>query len=116
MMRTTTLAKSLRKDHIARPWVVHRDRLVRVEYRFGYCTVEFPEGTTFRRKRGKRLMGLIAVERPQIKDPTEPPMMLLCNRPVRNAAEARRWVEAYFRRWGVEGAPQVHGKEGSEMS
>jgi len=116
-VRISIAAKALRKDLEARPWVVRNKELVRTTLRFGYCTVELPAGSTWRRKKSKspRKMTLIAVERPYIEDPCEPPMMLLCNRPVRDEHEARRWVEAYFRRWGVEeetrGTKQLGGLE-----
>jgi hypothetical protein len=99
--RLSTIAGALRKDQTARPLVVRDDKPVRVEVKLGYCTVEVPiEGS--RRKRdqrgGRRRMTLIALDR----GPNRPPGMLLISRPVRSAAEARRWVEAYYRRWGVE--------------
>jgi hypothetical protein len=115
-IRMVTLAKAVAQDFVARPWVVHRDKLVRVDVRFGYVTVEVPQQAC-RRERKKppcRRTTLIVVNR-QPQDPTDGPMMLLCSRPVRNAAQARLWVESYFRRWGVEdetrGAKQLSGLE-----
>lgn len=115
-IRMVTLAKTVSQDFVACPWVVRRDKLQRVDVRFGYLTVEVPRKAC-RRERKKppcRRMTLIVVDR-QPQDPTEGPMMLLCRRPVRNAAQARLWVESYFRRWGVEdetrGAKQLSGLE-----
>jgi len=99
--RMSTVAQTVSQDHMARPQVVRRDELVRAKQAFGYCTVEVP--TRSPRPGGKkppcRRMTLIVAER---HDPTKLPLMLLVNRPVADVAEARRWVEAYFRRWGAE--------------
>jgi hypothetical protein len=117
LVRASVLAKALRKDHEAHPWVVRKKQLVRTTLKFGYCTVELPAGSTWRRRKSKspRRMTLIAVERPHIDDPSQPPMMLLCSRPVRDTAQARRWVLAYYRRWGSEeetrSAKQLGGLE-----
>jgi hypothetical protein len=100
-------------DYEAQPWVVRDDELVRISVRFGTLTVELPTGPAWRKQRGRRSMTLIVVERERPAD--ELPMMLLVNRPVRSVGEARRWVENYFRRWGVEdqtrGAKQLGGLE-----
>jgi hypothetical protein len=115
-IRMVTLAKAVAQDFVARPWVVQRDDLVRVDVRFGYITVEVPQKACRRecKKPPCRRTTLIVVDR-QPQDPTDGPMMLLCSRPVRDAAQARLWVESYFRRWGVEdeirGAKQLCGLE-----
>jgi hypothetical protein len=115
-LRMLTLAKTVAQDLVARPWVVRRDQLQRVEVRFGYLTVEVPMKAC-RRDRKKppcRRMTLVVVDR-QPQDPTDGPMLLLCRQPVRTAAQARQWVCSYFRRWGVEdetrGAKQLSGLE-----
>jgi hypothetical protein len=54
-------------------------------------------------------MTLIVADR---HDPTKLPLMLLVNRPVADVAEARRWVEAYFRRWGAEDETRGHKQLG----
>jgi hypothetical protein len=112
--RLSTLAQTVAQPHVARPLVVRRDELVRAKQAFGYCTVEVPTRSPKpgRKKPPCRLMTLIAADR---HDPTKLPLMLLVNRPVAEMAEARRWVEAYFRRWGAEdetrGDKQLGGLE-----
>lgn len=102
--RMSLVADAVHKDHEAKPWVVRDGNLERLSLQFGYVTVELPGGSSFRRKpvTNANPMTLIVVERPHRKDPAQPPMMLLVNHRVRDAAEARQWVEAYFRRWGSE--------------
>jgi hypothetical protein len=100
-LRVSTLAKTVRQDYVARPLVVRRKELVRACQPFGFCTVEVPR-TSPRRGRKKplcRVMTLVVADR---HDPLKPPLMLLVNRAVHDAATARAWVEAYFRRWGAE--------------
>lgn len=113
--RASIVGRALRKENEARPVVVRKGKLERVSVRFGYCTVELPGGRAFRRRGSRRRVGLIAAERLVQHDPSEPPMMLLVSQPVRSAAEARRWVEDYYRRWSVEeetrGAKQLGGLE-----
>jgi len=115
-IRMGTLAKAVAQDFVARPWVVRRDKLQRIDVRFGYLTVEVPTKACRRecKKPPCRRTTLIVVDR-QTQDPSDGPMMLLCSQPVRNAAQARLWIESYFRRWGVEdetrGAKQLSGLE-----
>lgn len=115
-IRMVTLAKAVAQDQVAHPWVVRKGELRRIDVSFGTITVEVPKKAC-RRDRKKppcRRMTLIVVSR-EGKDPTEAPMMLLTSRPVREIAQARRWVEDYYRRWGAEdetrGAKQLNGLE-----
>lgn len=99
--RMSTVAKIVRQDHVARPWVVRHGELQRIEVPFGYCTVELPGGKAFRRRAGKRQMTLIVANHRGERD-DDLPMMLLVSKPVKSAADARQWVEDYYRRWGAE--------------
>jgi hypothetical protein len=107
-VRLSTVAQAVRKDQVARPRVVRKDKLVRVEMRFGVGVIELADRS---RRSGRRQMTLIAIQR----DADELPLMLLVSRPVRGTSTARRWVEAYYRRWGVEeqtrAAKQLGGLE-----
>jgi hypothetical protein len=109
--RLSTVALTVCQPHVARPLVVRRDELVRAKQPFGYCTVEVPKRSPQpgRKKPPCRRMTLIVADR---HDPTKLPLMLLVNRPVADAAEARRWVEAYFRRWGAEDETRGHKQLG----
>ncbi len=109
--RLSTLAQTVSQPHLARPLVVRRDELVRARQAFGYCTVEVPKRSPQpgRKKPPCRLMTLIVADR---HDPTKLPLMLLVNRPVASVAEAQRWVEAYFRRWGAEDETRGHKQLG----
>ena len=100
LVRMSTVAKAVRLDEVARPWVVRKDKLVRIEVPFGWCTVELTTGRAFRRAKGRRRMTLIVADHRDRDD--ELPMMLLVSAPVKNAQEARQWVEDYYRRWGAE--------------
>jgi hypothetical protein len=109
--RLSTLAQTVCQPHVARPLVVRRDELVRAKQAFGYCTVEVPQRSPKpgRKKPPCRRMTLIVADR---HDPIKLPLMLLVNRPVADVAEARRWVEAYFRRWGAEDETRGHKQLG----
>lgn len=101
LCRMSTVAKAVRQDHVARPWVVRHGELRRIEISFGYCTVELPGGKAWRRREGTREMTLVVADHRDDRD-DDLPMMLLVSEPVKNAADARQWVEDYYRRWGAE--------------
>jgi hypothetical protein len=109
--RLSTVAKTVSQDHEARPLVMRRHKQVRITQRFGYCTVEVPKRSPRpgRKKPPCRRMTLIVADR---HDPTKLPLMLLVNQPVATVAEARQWVEAYFRRWGAEDETRGHKQLG----
>jgi hypothetical protein len=109
--RTSTLALTVSQDYEARPLVVRRKELVRRKQPFGCCTIEVPRWSPRpgRKKPPCRRMTLIVADR---HDPTKLPLMLLVNQPVVTVAEARRWVEAYFRRWGAEDETRGHKQLG----
>jgi len=86
-----TLARAIAKNHVARPYVSRDGRLVRIEERFGYCTVQL--------ERDGDHHTLLAVDR---ADGEGTPMILLTRDRPRNAAEAAHLVEAYYRRWAAE--------------
>jgi hypothetical protein len=111
--RMETLARAIRLDQVAYPRHVHKGRLVKTKEQFGTCTIEVPVEASrkSRRKPRVKLRGLIVVQR---DEPDQPPMLLLVNRPVRSTVQARRWVEAYRRRWSVEEETRA-GKQGAQL-
>jgi len=114
-MRMSTLAKSIRKDLVARPTHVRDAERVRLRVATGHCTVEVPTAACrkYRKKPRCRLMTLVVAERYNPDD--QLPMMLLTRRPMLSDAEACQWVVDYYRRWGAEdetrGAKQLGGLE-----
>lgn len=99
--RMRTVANCLRLDQVAKVTRVRDGKLVEDVERFGYCTVQLPvkASRNSRNKPACKLRGLVVVER---KDPLDPLMVLLTSRPPRSAAQARRWVRDYRRRWSCE--------------
>ncbi len=111
--RMETVARQVRTDERVEISCVRDGRLERQEEHLGFCTIDVPlkASRVERRKPACERRGLIVVAR---RDPLKPPMMLLTSRPVRSAAQARRWVQAYRRRWAVEEQTRV-GKQGAEL-
>lgn len=112
-VRMSRVATWLRLDERVELTHVRDGKLVRTEERFGFCTLEVPDKAcgSSRRKPACTLRTLIVVHRQAL---LQPPMMLLVNRPVHPVAEARRWVKAYLRRWGVEEQTRA-GKQSAEL-
>lgn len=100
-IRMMTLAKRLQPDLVAYPRHSRDGKLVKTPERFAYCTIEVPlkPSHTSRRKPACERRGLIVVHR---EHDDAPPMILLVRRSPRSPSEARRWVEAYHRRWSCE--------------
>lgn len=88
-MATEVLGNTITTPWTARPWVSRNNKLVRIEVAFGACTVQRTPGGDF--------LTLVVVRQRNHK-----PMLLLSNVRVRRESDAKRLVEAYFRRWAVE--------------
>jgi len=96
-------AKTLRLDPTASLRYMRDSQWVRAQVAFGYCTILVPKQASrgsSTRKPACEPRGLIVS---RFKDsPFSSAMMLWVSRPIRSATLARRWLEAYRRRWGCE--------------
>lgn len=84
------LGRALHTPWTAHPLVSRKNKLTRITVAFGACTVQLPASEEY--------LTLIAVDLGH----GAKPMLLLSNVRVRRERDARRLVEAYFRRWAVE--------------
>ena len=90
---TEVIGEALELKYVAQPFVSLDNKLRRVARFFGYCSVQLVPGGRF--------YTLLAVAHPKA-DAEQPRMLLLSSVRVRNPRQARKLVEAYYRRWSAE--------------